>query len=165
MALWHLGDQWAADIVVIAGVTGSVNAEVLLIERLQPPFQGCWALPGGFVESSTPPGEYFCAAETPVQAAVRELYEETALVVSEHDLQQVGVYDAWGRDPRAEGNQRVISYCFLYVCSSKPPVQAGDDARVAAWHSLDKVLAGQVPLAFDHLAMLQAAVLLYQMML
>ena len=44
------------------------ETEVLLIRRANPPFQGCWSIPGGKLEYG----------ERLVDAALRELQEETA---------------------------------------------------------------------------------------
>lgn len=154
MALWHLGDNHTADIVVL--VDKGQQADVLLIQRRFAPFQGCWALPGGFVNSLTPAGQFFQFAESYAQAAVRELAEETTIDINEADLSLVGTYDAWGRDPRAESNQRVVTQCFLYRCDERPVVVAGDDAGAVGWFKLADVLAGKPNLAFDHLDMLQA---------
>ena len=52
------------------------QVQVLLIQRRQNPCAGSWALPGGFVNMD----------ETLEQSAVRELEEETGLVVP--DLEQ-----------------------------------------------------------------------------
>lgn len=57
MALWHLGDNFTSDIVVISGE--KAQQKLLLIRRKHEPFKGCWALPGGFVNSLTPSGEAF----------------------------------------------------------------------------------------------------------
>ncbi|NOZ31583.1 MAG: NUDIX domain-containing protein [Alphaproteobacteria bacterium] len=46
---------------------------VLLIQRAIPPYEGFWTLPGGRLEE----------AETPREAAIRELCEETGLVVTD----------------------------------------------------------------------------------
>jgi 8-oxo-dGTP diphosphatase len=155
MALWHLGDNFTSDIVVIAGV-GKAQ-QLLLIRRKHEPFKDCWALPGGFVNSLTPPNTVFEAAESHVQAAVRELQEETGITAQEADFRLIGVYDAFGRDPRAEGNQRVVTQAFLYVTSIEPNVQAGDDAADARWFSLSAVLNGDIELAFDHFDMIRQA--------
>jgi len=155
MALWHLGDNFASDIVVIAGVDR--EQKLLLIRRKHEPFKDYWALPGGFVNSLTPQGEVFAFAETHVQAVQRELQEETGITAQEADFRLIGVYDAFGRDPRAEGNQRVVTQAFLYVTSIEPNVQAGDDAADARWFSLSAVLSGDIGLAFDHADMLKAA--------
>ena len=48
---------------------------VLLIERGGEPYKGCWAFPGGFLEMD----------ETVEEGAVRELREETGLVLSPED--------------------------------------------------------------------------------
>ena len=106
------------------------HLEILLIERARPPFEGRWALPGGFVDED----------ETPAEAAERELLEETA--VSGMSLFEVGTYGAAGRDPRGW----VVSVAFLALAQSDCEAQAGDDARNAIWHRLNEL----PPLAFDH---------------
>ncbi len=101
---------------------------LLLIRRRNPPFQGQYALPGGFVEYG----------ETTEQAAARELLEETGLVAVK--LKLIGVYsDPW-RDPR----QHVISIAYLVGVTHYNP-QAGDDAAEAKFLKYT-----DLPLAFDH---------------
>lgn len=155
MALWHVGDNFTSDIVVIVG--RGADAELLLIRRKYEPFKDAWALPGGFVNSQTPAGERFELAETHLQAAQRELLEETGIEVRLEDFRLIGVYDAWGRDPRAEGDQRVVTQAFLVVLPEKPIIQAGDDAADARWFSLKSLLSGEIALAFDHADMVKAA--------
>ena len=60
--------QVTVDAVIVR--TLDEGDEVLLIERKHAPFEGCWAIPGGFVDMD----------ETLSDAAKRELYEETALL-------------------------------------------------------------------------------------
>lgn len=104
--------------------------EVLLIERKHPPYEGCWALPGGFVDMD----------ETLADAAKRELYEETGIVVD--IIEQFRTYDAVDRDPR----DRTISTVFIGFANEQARIKAGDDASSADWFSFDALPA----LAFDH---------------
>ncbi len=103
---------------------------VLLIRRGRPPFEGTWALPGGFVE-----------IDEPLEAAVaRELAEETGLtgVV----LRQLHTFGEPGRDPRG----RSISVVYWGEAPPDAVVTGGDDAAEAAWFPVDALPS----LAFDH---------------
>ena len=102
-----------ADVVLLH--SGAKRQEVLLIRRLRPPYAGCWALPGGFVEQG----------ETLVAAARRELYEETGLQAAA--LQQFAAFGEPGRDPRGW----TISVVFWGELNGNPCLQAGDDAAEA----------------------------------
>ncbi len=105
------------------------KGEVVLIQRKFPPFQGQWALPGGFVEYG----------ETVEHAAVREAKEETGLRVKLEKL--IGVYSDPRRDPR--GHTVAVAFSAR-VLSGK--LKAQDDAGDARWFK--KVPPGA--LAFDH---------------
>jgi len=85
--------------------------------------------------------------ETTQQAAVRELQEETGLMLN--SLRCTGVYDAVGRDPR----ERVISVAYATWLNEELPVSGGDDAAEALWVPLKKAF----PLAFDHLQIVDDA--------
>jgi 8-oxo-dGTP diphosphatase len=124
------------DIVVLRG------DEVLLIQRGKPPFEGMWALPGGFVNEG----------EDPVDAAVRELREETGIAVNYLPV-LVGVYGNAGRDPRGW----VVSVAYAMEVVNDTVVTAGDDAAAAKWVSLEAVKNGDVLLAFDHGQIVEAA--------
>ncbi len=105
--------------------------QVLLIERKHPPFQGHWALPGGFVETTEP-------LES---AARRELKEETG--IERLLLQQLHTFGRPGRDPRG----RTVSVVYLGLAASRLlNMQAGDDAAKAKLISMTQL----PPLAFDH---------------
>jgi 8-oxo-dGTP diphosphatase len=102
---------------------------VLVVKRKNPPYQGQWALPGGYVDEG----------ETFLQAAVRELKEETSLIVHPSRMSFVGVYDDPQRDPRG----RAIGAAFITEWDGQRPV-AADDALEVEWKST------AIELAFDH---------------
>ena len=101
---------------------------IVLIRRENPPFQGCYALPGGFVE----------VGETVEQAVRREAREETGLQIDR--LQLIGIYSDPGRDPR----DHVVSVAFL--ARGQGDLVCGSDARTAEVFLLSSLPA----LAFDH---------------
>lgn len=125
----HPRPALTADVVVIARCRSHLS--VLLVRRAHEPFEGDWALPGGFVDEG----------EVPEAAARRELEEETGLHVETH-LSLVGVYGEPGRDPRGW----TVSAAYLAVLDDEAAVRGGDDAAEAAW-----VPVADLPrLAFDH---------------
>ena len=107
------------------------DLKALLIQRDLPPFEGHWALPGGFVRLD----------ETLEDAARRELSEETGLErVYLEQLCTVGDVD---RDPR----ERVVTVAYYALVKlSDHRVHAATDAREAAWFAIDDL----PDLAFDH---------------
>ena len=114
---------------------------VLLIQRQREPYEGFWALPGGFVNMD----------ESLETTAHRELFEETGLSVG--GLRQVGIYGDPGRDPRG----RVISVAYLALHPEKADshVEGADDAIRAAWFPVNNL----PHLAFDHDQILQDSLL------
>ena len=124
----------AVDVVLFTG--RGADRRVLLIRRANPPFQGGWALPGGYVDMD----------ETAAAAARRELREETGVDIG--DLRFVGYFDALGRDPR----ERTLSLAFAGEARAVE-VTAGDDAAEARWF----LLSALPDLAFDHAQILAAA--------
>lgn len=112
--------------------------KVMLIQRGLPPFEGKWALPGGFVHVD----------ESLEEAARRELEEETGL--QDVFLEQLYTFGAVDRDPR----ERVVSVAyFALVNLGDHHVQASTDARDAAWFTVHDMPS----LAFDHAEILQMA--------
>jgi len=126
--------QLTVDIVVFTR-QGHALA-VLAIERAKDPFAGALALPGGFVE----PGE------RAVDAAIRELSEETGLAISRSRLRRLGLYQAPGRDPRG----RIASAAYHGFLPGAPAVAGGSDARLARWVDIRRFLAPRQQIAFDH---------------
>ncbi|MGW5395564.1 NUDIX hydrolase [Streptomyces sp. NPDC003952] len=110
---------------------------VLLVERGEDPFRGMLALPGGFLSHD---------GEEILDAAHRELREETALTSGWVHLEQLAVYGRAGRDPRG----RIVSVAHLAIAPGLPDPVAGTDAVDAAWIPAEAVLSGGATLAFDH---------------
>jgi len=116
---------------------------VILIKRKYPPFQGYYALPGGFIEKG----------ESAKKALVREVKEETNLDVK--ILHKIGLYTEEGRDPRG----RIHS--TAYKCSiigDITKMRSGDDSKKV--ELIPKNQLKVIELAFDHKKILKDANLL-----
>lgn len=131
------------------------HLEVLLIERRDDPFQGFWALPGGFVDvgEGHSPGQN--QGETLEEAAERELREETGLRRIRDDvfLEQLYTFGAPNRDPR--GRVITVAYYALISPEAYHRVEAGDDAKNIKWVRIEDLL--QESLAFDHATIIDTA--------
>jgi 8-oxo-dGTP diphosphatase len=120
------------DVVALALVDGQTH--VLVVRRGNPPFEGQWALPGGYLEVD----------EDLAVSAARELAEETGVHVDPSELRQLGAYGAPDRDPRG----RTISVAHVVRLDAASDAKGGDDAAEAAWVEVGKALDDG--LAFDH---------------
>jgi len=136
------------DMVVFTVV--DFDLKVLLIERGQPPFEGEWALPGGFVRVGDGIEDQ---GEDVDDAAVRELHEETGLSERDVFLEQLYTFGRAGRDPR--GRVISVAYYALVPGDRMARVKAGDDAADATWFSVARL--GRLDLAFDHAEIIEAA--------
>ena len=114
------------------------DLQVLLVKRRSWPFEGCWAIPGGFVKMD----------ESLEAAAKRELQEETA--VQDVYLEQLYAFCDPGREPRT----RVITVVyFARLDSARLQVKAASDAADVGWFSVYNLPS----LAFDHAKILEYA--------
>jgi len=114
------------DVVALTIRDGALHA--LLVQRGVPPFEGRWALPGGFVKTLAGPRGQLVEEDLP-DAAIRELGEETGTQLGRIHLEQLAAYGKPGRDPR----MRVISVAYLAFAPELPDPEPGSDARAAAW--------------------------------
>ena len=129
------------DVVILTMSEGALH--VLLVRRGRAPFEGMWAIPGGFKRPT----------ETLDQAAKRELCEETGVDVPSL-LTQFGAYGDPGRDPR----MNVVTIAYLAVLRDVGAITAGSDAAQAALVPVSDVLNQRIELAFDHHRIIRDAV-------
>ena len=121
------------DIVIFTVQSGTLK--VLLVKRAIPPFKGQFAIPGGFVHEE----------ESLVDAALRELREETG--VTDVYLEQLYSFG----DPNRDLRDRVITVAyFALISADRTPLAAGSDAIEAGWWPVSKLPS----LAFDHASIL-----------
>lgn len=124
------------DIVIFTLREGSL--QVLLVKRGVPPFESQYAIPGGFIRED----------ESPEEAALRELHEETG--VRNVFLEQLYTFGDPKRDPR--GRVITVAY-YALIASDKLSLVAGTDAAEAQWFPASSL----PPLAFDHKSILDYA--------
>jgi 8-oxo-dGTP diphosphatase len=121
-------DPVAVTVDVVALTIRDGALDVLLVQRGEPPFEGWWALPGGFVKNQPGPGGQRLEEDLP-DAALRELGEEAGAELGRVHLEQLAAYGVPGRDPR----MRVVSVAYLAFAPELPDPWPGSDARAAAW--------------------------------
>ena len=129
------------DIVILT--MSDSRLKVLLVRRGVAPYEGMWAIPGGFKRPS----------ESLNEAASRELAAETG-VDSASLLTQFGAYGDPGRDPR----MNVVTVAYLAVLGEVGTIASGTDAAEAALIPVSDVLIGKMQLAFDHARIVSDAV-------
>ena len=124
---------------VIFGLDASARLKVLLIQRGHDPFEGSWALPGGFVDMNEP-------LEA---AALRELKEETG--VENVFIEQLYTFGTPERDPRGRV-VTVVYYALINLAEYK--ISADSDVKDVGWFAIDDL----PKLAFDHAEILETAI-------
>lgn len=117
------------DVVILTIDQGELK--VLLIRRARPPFEGVWALPGGFLFQN----------ETTEKGALRVLADKTG--VKNAYIEQLYTFDSSGRDPR--GPAVSVSY-FALMPREKLVFESAKDLQAPTLLPVNKL----PPLAFDH---------------
>ena len=132
----------AVDVVVFS--VHDARLKVLLVKRGVPPFEGKWALPGGFINKAKD--------KTLDDAVARELREETGAVAPY--IEQLYTFGSIDRDPR---DWTVSVAYFALTPYDKVKLTVGGDAQQTRWWPVrdSKV---NVKLAFDHKNILDLAV-------
>lgn len=115
--------------VTVDAIVTNEQGQILLIKRKNRPYQDHWALPGGYLDQN----------ETTLNAALRELKEETGLSADSAEL--LGFYDNPNRDPKQN-----VSFVYLVSQFAGIP-KAGDDAKEARFFGLSSL---PINVAFDH---------------
>ncbi|HEY4251245.1 MAG TPA: NUDIX domain-containing protein [Roseomonas sp.] len=127
----------SVDLVIFA--LAEAGLAVLLMRRGAAPFAGSWALPGGWIH----PG-----ADADLEAAARRVLREKTGVEAPY-VEQLQSFGNAGRDPRGWS----LSIAYVALLSAEEALRRGANAADVAWHPA----AASPPLAFDHDAILRAA--------
>jgi 8-oxo-dGTP diphosphatase len=124
--------------LTVDAVVTTEGSNIILIKRKNPPYKGYWALPGGFVEYG----------ETVETAVIREVKEETGLIIKINGL--VGVYSDPERDPRGH----IVTVCYL-ATKIGGNLQENTDADEVSCFTVQDAMG--MKLAFDHNEILKDA--------
>lgn len=114
---------------------------VLLVERANPPQQGYWGLPGGFIDIEQD--------ESTRATALRKLTEKTG--ISPSWLEQLDTFSGAQRDPRG-WSLTIAWYALISWMACAPHVATVSDAKWVPVSALD-----DIDLAFDHREIIQTA--------
>jgi 8-oxo-dGTP diphosphatase len=122
---------------------GEVSIEILLMRRATTPFEGQWALPGGFIHVDE---------DDDLEAAARRVLKEKTGVETPY-LEQLETFGTALRDPRGWS----VSIVYVALLSMEEVrLSRGANATDVAWHPVEGD-AVVVPLAFDHDKILRTA--------
>lgn len=106
------------------GIAVVDDQRVLLVQKRHGPFAGLWGVPGGKIEYG----------ETRVEAARREVFEETGLEIQLGSPIWIGEAIAPGTDP-----QWHFTLVDFVARPTGGELRAGDDAADARWFTLDEM--------------------------
>lgn len=135
-----------APIFVTADAVVVQSGHILMVKRRSEPGKGLWALPGGFVDAKTD--------KSVVDAAIRELYEETGIKVPEKivrkSIESSKVFDAIDRSERG----RTITHALKIVLDNDKPLPKlkGDkeETSLVKWISISDISSMSDKIFDDH---------------
>lgn len=122
------------------------SGHVLVVRRKNHPGKGLLALPGGYLNQN----------ETLFECCLRELKEETKIMVPVEDLRAAVVSNQVFDYPYRDLRGRIIShaYCFNLGSGPLPKVQGDDDAEKAFWMPLNEVMRNEEMFFADHFSII-----------
>jgi ADP-ribose pyrophosphatase YjhB (NUDIX family) len=109
-------------VAAVGAVVRDATGRLLVVRRKNPPSEGLWSIPGGHVE----PGE------TPAEAVVREVREETGLIVEPG--RTIGTVE---RDGPAGTTYEI---CDIECAVLGGSLEAASDATDARWVTPDELI-------------------------
>lgn len=112
--------------IVAVGVVVLKKDTVLLIRRSKEPRPDAWSIPGGAQE----------LGETLEEAAKREVWEETSIIIDDLFILDVVDYVDKQEDGIIKHHYSLIDYASTYQAGK---LAAGDDAQQAKWVPLNKL--------------------------
>lgn len=128
-------NKYAVDILL------QYEDKIILIDRLFSPYG--YAMPGGFIDKN----------ETEKNAALRELQEETSLIIDKSRIKKISEkIDVSKTDPRCQKNIKVYTTPFYIYLKEEElsSIVANDDAKDYKLVSLKSILSKSKKLAFKH---------------
>ncbi|GIL40308.1 NUDIX hydrolase [Roseiterribacter gracilis] len=111
------------------GVVVRRGDRVLLVRRSKAPRKGEWSIPGGAID----------LGETTIQAAAREVREETGLDVTPTKL--LTTVDAIQHDAQGQVAFHYVLIDYLARADDDQVAVAGDDVDAVQWATLDEAVA------------------------
>ncbi|QIL81632.1 NUDIX hydrolase [Diaphorobacter sp. HDW4A] len=118
--------------------------QVLLLRREQVPFEGAWALPGGFVHAEE---------DADTEASAARVLQQKVGIASPY-LEQLATFSGLARDPR--GWSIAVTYCALVSYDALQKALAANGEGAAQSQLFDVAALPQLP--FDHARIVDAAI-------